>query len=457
MSRGFQPRGVPELDAALARLDALVDLERLDRSKAALDAPGSTASTGVAAIRRVGLDPIRDLLARLGDPQRRFRAVHVAGTKGKGSVTALVALGLRRAGRSVGLYTSPHVEFVGERVHVDGAPLADTKLAVHLHRALDARAAAVAEGTAARDATWFDTLTAAAFDAFAAAGVAWAAVEVGLGGRLDSTNALDGEVCVVTNVDLEHTAILGDTRAAIAAEKAGIFKAGAALLTGIAADDAEAMPALRRAAERAGADPAAIVHVPQQGTLAERNAALARAVLDALGARDATVPAPHASAAEALTGALIGPDEVPRLPGRLERRASDGVPVVLDGAHVASSLRAVLAELEGAEGLSGPLSVVLGMARDKDAVALLKELRGRVDRVLCTSTGTGPVRTPEELRRAAAELGMAAEPVVRPADALRAAIGRARPEGWVLVTGSLHLVGAVRGLLPPATAEDHAC
>jgi dihydrofolate synthase/folylpolyglutamate synthase len=441
MSRGFQRAGVPALDAVLARLDALVNLERADRSR---------GTPGAAAIRRVDLEPARDLLARLGAPERRFRAVHVAGTKGKGSVAALVAQGLARAGFQVGLYTSPHVERVHERVQLGGALQAidDTALAIHLARALDVRDAAVRESTAARDATWFDTLTAAAFDAFAAAGVAWAVVEVGLGGRLDSTNALDGEVCLVTNIDLEHTAILGDTRAAIAAEKGGIFKRGAACLTGVQPGDAEAGDVLERAAAAVGA---ALVRVPQAGPLAARNRALARAVLDALWARGVR-------AGEKRIGGHLLPDgALPGLPGRLERRLAEGVPVVLDGAHVPSSLRAVLDELEADSELPGFPVAVFGTARDKDLVGLLKALRGRVDRVFCTSTGTGPARTPEELLRGAAELGMAAEAVSSPADALRAALGRAQPDGWVLVTGSLHLVGAVRGLLPPPRPEDHAC
>ena len=133
-----------------------------------------------------------------------------------------------------------------------------------------------------------------------------------------------------------------------------------------------------------------------------------------------------------------------------------GVPVVLDGAHVPSSLRAVLDELGADPDLPGPPVVVLGMGRDKDAAGLLKTLAGRSDRVLCTSAGAGPYRTPEELSREAARLGVEALAVSSPRAALEAALRRAHPGGWVLVTGSLHLVGAVRGLLPPAPQEP-AC
>jgi dihydrofolate synthase / folylpolyglutamate synthase len=305
----------------------------------------------------------------------------------------------------------------------------------------------VAAGTAARDATWFDVLTAAAFDAFAAARLAWAVIEVGLGGRLDSTNVKDGEVCVVTNIDLEHTAILGATRAAIAAEKAGILKPGCTALTGVDAGDAEVAPVLVRAAAEAGAE---LRFVPQQGSLAQRNAALAAAALDALGERGVCE-----AGGRRLAGGLAGPEPA-GLPGRLERRSLGGVPVVLDGAHVPSSLRAVLDELAADPGLPGRPVVVIGMGRDKDAHGLLKALAGRSDRVLCTSAGAGPYRTPGELLAVAVQLGLEAAAVSDPKDALQAALRRAQSGGWVLVTGSLHLVGAVRGLFPPAP-EDPAC
>ncbi len=286
MSRGFLGDGaqsVPALAAALARLDRLVDLERADRSAGA---------PGADAIKRVDLEPERDLCARLGHPERAFRAVHVAGTKGKGTVSHLIARGLAAAGLRAGLYASPHVERVSERVQVGGAELGDDDLARHLARALDAREDALRAGSAGRDATWFDVFTAGAFAAFAAERVAWAVVEVGLGGRLDSTNVVDGEVCVVTNIDLEHTAILGSTRAAIAAEKAGILKPGCTAVTGVAPDDAEVAPVLARRAAQVGAE---LVHVPQRGSLLERNSALAGAALAALGARglrDARGPKP---------------------------------------------------------------------------------------------------------------------------------------------------------------------
>ena len=205
---------------AMARLDALTDWERRPRRT-----------------MRVGLAPMLDLAARLGDPHRAFRSIHVAGTKGKGSVSALIEAALARAGLAVGRYGSPHVERVNERVSVGGRDVDDRTLARGLARALDAYEAARRERTAAAEATWFDLLTAAAFVIFREAGVEWAVVEVGLGGRLDSTNVVAGEIAVVTNIGLEHTEILGGTRGAIAGEKVGILKPGAVLVTTLDRDD----------------------------------------------------------------------------------------------------------------------------------------------------------------------------------------------------------------------------
>ena len=193
------------LEAALARLDALVDWERRDRD---------------ASMRR-GIEPAADLLERLGSPQRGFRAVLVAGTKGKGTTSALVAAALVRAGIPTGLYTSPHVDRIHERIRVGGAEVEDEVLASALERVLDARTRAVEDGGPGVDSTWFDVVTASAFLVFAERGVAWAVVECGLGGRLDSTNVVAADVCVVTNVDLEHTAVLGRRARRSRAKRAG--------------------------------------------------------------------------------------------------------------------------------------------------------------------------------------------------------------------------------------------
>ena len=157
-----------DLAHAMARLDALTDWERRPRNK-----------------MRVGLEPMRDLAARLGDPQKSFRSIHVAGTKGKGSVSALIEAALAHAGLRVGRYASPHVERITERVSVQGHDVDEPTLARALNWALDAYEAGRTAGTPAVDATWFDLLTAAAFIIFAETQREWAVIEVGLGGRLE--------------------------------------------------------------------------------------------------------------------------------------------------------------------------------------------------------------------------------------------------------------------------------
>src|SRR5208282_5219246 len=256
-----------ELTKAMARLDALTDWERRPRGT-----------------MRVGLAPMLDLAARLGDPQKAFRSIHVAGTKGKGSVSALIEAALAHAGLRVGRYGSPHVERVTERVSVQGREIDEASLARALNRALDAYEAAHQAKTPAADATWFDLLTAAAFLIFREAGVEWAVVEVGLGGRLDSTNVVNGEIAVVTNIGLEHTEILGKTRAAIAREKAGILKPGAVLVTTLDAGD-EAGRVLQARADELGCP---VIRARSTGaTIEEANVDLAGAVLDQLGEKGA--------------------------------------------------------------------------------------------------------------------------------------------------------------------------
>ena len=413
---------MPTLPEVLARLDRLVDWERRDR-----------------AGMRVDVEPARDLLARLGRPELRFHAVHVAGTKGKGSVCALIDAGLRAAGRRTGRYASPHVERVHERILLDGHEIDDARLTQVLDRALNAQAQARMEGTAGRGASWFDVWTAAAFVAFADYGCDWAVVECGIGGRLDSTNAMDGEIAVLTNVDLEHTALLGNTHAAIARDKLGIVKPGRPLVTGVPP----------------GSEAGAVV----EEVAAERGSA----VTFALGGPDASLRQSNLAIANAVLAlAKVAPlDEAAaravQLPGRMEifepSAATQGVTVVLDGAHVPSNLRAVLQDLRREARFRAPCVVVIGLGRDKDAAALMRELTALGPlRIVATAYRHGlPPHEPESLASVASDQGaLSAHAIDRPLDALRQALAEAATLGdgaWVLVTGSLHVVGEVRGPL----------
>ncbi|MEM6567021.1 MAG: bifunctional folylpolyglutamate synthase/dihydrofolate synthase [Planctomycetota bacterium] len=418
----------PSLQGTLARLDARIDWERRDRS----------------AGWRVDLDPIHDLLVRTGRPDRGFRICHVAGSKGKGSVASLIAAGLRRAGRRVGVYASPHVERIHERIALDGTPIDDAGLVRALTAALDAVEEAERDGGAAAGASWFDIVTAAALCAFRDAGVDWAVLEVGLGGRLDSTNAIDPPaLAVVMTIALEHTAILGSTLAEIAAEKGGIVKSGSRLVTGCD-PDGDAGRVLAGIAREHGV-PHVVAWSADDVGFERANLRVARAALDALNEVDPDVDA-----------ALLTDDAVvaARLPGRMERLESGGVPVVLDGAHVPASVVMAMGELSRER--PGPCAVVFALHREKSATEMLKALRrGTVERLFLTTVpGSGVHLEAGELAEAAARLGLPHEAFDAPGDALEAALGRARSrpgEGaWVFATGSLYLIGALRpGLTSP--------
>ena len=408
------------LARVLSRLDGLVDWERRDRS----------------AGMRVGLEPARALCAALGNPQDAFRIVHVAGSKGKGSTAAWIAAGLRRAGRRTGVYASPHVESITERVQIAGAECERGVLAAALELALASAQEEV------REATWFDVVTAAAFCVLRDAAVDWAVVEVGLGGRLDSTNVVHPELCVLTNIELEHTAVLGDTREEIAAEKAGIAKPGVPLVCGMELGD----PATEVVVEAAGARGAPWVlcpPVPGEGLIG-RNRRLALAALAVLAERGGQ---PEIDP-EVLVGAAA-----PELPGRLEHLVCAGIPVVLDGAHTPGSLELLLGELESRADLPGRPVVVFGAARDKPLTALLKLLVPVAEIVVCSSAGSGLALPALEVAQAAREAGLDVETASDPRAAIQRALALARSR-WVLVTGSLHLVGHARSQLTHPDARS---
>jgi dihydrofolate synthase/folylpolyglutamate synthase len=252
---------------------------------------------------------------------------------------------------------------------------------------------------------------------------------------------IDGEVCVLTNIDLEHTEILGATRAAIAREKVAIAKRGATLVTGVRADD-EVAPILRaHAREVAGTDVVWALGA-SNGTLAELNRALASAALDALAARGVI----------ATGGALLSAEVCARagLPGRMEVLEWKGLTVVLDGAHVPSSLAAVLRELGTRPEFARPPVVVFGTGKDKDVTGLLKVLGARVDRLICTSVGSQTAVPPGELVENAKRFVVGAQSASTPRSAFDQARALCSLGDWVLVTGSLHLIGAVRPLLRAA-------
>lgn len=379
---------------------------------------------------------------RLGEPQRSFKTVHVAGSKGKGSVSSLVGRALMDAGARVGIYGSPHVESIRERIRLDGDPIGEASFARAMTRVLDAVETCEREGTSGAGASWFDIMTVGAFVAFEDAGADWAVLEVGLGGRLDSTNVIDAPVVsVVTTIALEHTQILGTTHAAIAREKAGIVKAGSTFVSGC--DPAsEAGVALGAIAVERGVEQH-IAWDPQDRTFEAANVRVARAAIDALVRSE---PLAVWTQPPTVTERTI---EAARLPGRMEQRLSPkGVPVLFDGAHVAGSVDAALRE--GQENLGPAVVAVVAIHSDKDAEELLAPMAGRIAGVVATSVPSSGVHIPAaHVAEAATANGLDVAGIFDdPTAAFEAAEAYALhqgPDAWLFVTGSLYLIGALRG------------
>lgn len=396
---------------------------------------------------KLGLDGTRALLAALGEPQRTFRSVHVAGTNGKGSVAALVERVLRTAGIRTGLFTSPHLVDFRERIRVSGRWADEAALAGRLEH--------LRSLPAGRDRTFFEVATALGFDAFARAEVEWAVVEVGLGGRLDTTNVLEPAATAITAIGLDHTETLGGTLEAIAAEKAGIVKPGVPLIA--AAQPPAVAAVLARAAVAAGAP---FVSAPGRARvralvtgpggsrfetklapwgplsleirLAGRhqveNAGVALAVLAELARGGVDLPA--AAVREGLARA--------RWPGRLEPCPAEPR-LWWDGAHNAAGIARLTRAWSADLGFEPPGAIVLALSRDKDAPAILDGLRALAPRAALVLTRT---RNDRALPTAtlAAHAGPRAETADDVPGAIRRALARAG-DGRVLLTGSLFAVG----------------
>lgn len=409
---------------------------------------------------RWGLERTERLLAAVGNPQRRFRAIHVGGTNGKGSVSATLASVLGRAGHRVGLYTSPHLCTFRERIQVAGAPISESVLVAAARRLWPA--------IEREEASFFEATTALAFLIFAEAGVEVAVVEVGLGGRLDSTNVIAPEVVVLTNVAIDHVDYLGGTLASIAREKAGIIKPGVPVVTGERA--AEISEILRQRAEEVGAPfyplaPASVADVavspagtrfrlqtesldelelqtPLIGEHQAWNAALALRALELL-------PRDLRPGREAVVRGVAGV----RWPGRLQWEQIQGRDWIFDVAHNPAGIGALL-EAVGRLAVKEPLVAVVGILGDKDWGAMVSLLQERVDRLILTTPPSAPAGRCWDPERALEVLPPGRARVVRDFSmALEVARGEAA-EGTVLVTGSFHTVGdalAELGLAPYGT------
>jgi dihydrofolate synthase / folylpolyglutamate synthase len=418
---------------------------------------------------RLSLAPIRALLDRLGAPERGLSVLHIAGSKGKGSTALFAESVLRAAGVRVGTFISPHLERWTERFRIDGEEVAPERLAAavaQLRPHVDALRAAGGDTVP----SFFDATTAAALLLFRDLRVDHAVLEVGLGGRLDSTNAVAPAVCCITSIELEHTDLLGDTLAAIAGEKAGILKRGVPAVCGELPQEALAVVE-RRAAElacplaRIGREIELDVEVVacDATRLRYREGALFFAAeLHVPGAHQAANAALAAAAVrrvladwepERLAPAVRAGLEAAQLPARVEILVRDPW-IVVDSAHTGASARALAAVLQR---LARPVDFVLSVSAGKDMAAILGALLPLARSV--TLTRAEPVRSldPAEIAAAvrAAQPDLALRVVPNPHLALRAAREALPPDAVLCATGSVYLAGIARRLLrTPEPARD---
>jgi dihydrofolate synthase/folylpolyglutamate synthase len=410
---------------------------------------------------KLGLSNISRLSEALGHPERSFASLHVAGTNGKGSVTAMVHAALRAAGVRAARYTSPHLVHLNERFVIGGSPISDADLEAAATHVLDIADTLVAAGELPAPPTFFEATTAIAFELFERAAVQVAVFEVGLGGRFDATNVITPVAGAITSIGLDHQAQLGNTLASIAFEKAGIIKPGMTVVLGDLPPEAEDVvrrvggeTAAHVVTARAGVDITTEMHdgratidlaTPAHDygaiTLALRgehqvtNALVAVRLLEA--AREGGIPVDFASIARGLTQA--------EWPARLERmRLDDGRSVLIDAAHNPDGAAALARYLARWHPDRPPL--VFGVMRDKDVDSMLRALLPATRTIFVTAPAMARAETADALAARVRALDPEREVVVEP-DAGEAVARALTGAPLVCVAGSIFLAGAVREAL----------
>jgi dihydrofolate synthase / folylpolyglutamate synthase len=423
---------------ALTWLESHVDFERVAPNRQAVPT----------------LEPVRRTLGLFADPQHDYPSIHVTGTNGKGTTSTLASALLARSGLRVGTFTSPDLHSINERIAVNGEPIDDDALIALLGRLHDAETASEVV------LTRFELLTVAALLHFSDEGVDVAVVEVGMGGTWDSTNVIDGVVAVLTNVDLDHTAVLGTTVAEIASDKVGIFRPDQVDVLGTT--NAIVVEIARRQAESLGA------------TLWELGADFTMDRNDlAVGGRAITLRTPYAEydevlvslhgihqgvnaataivAAEAFLGRALGDEVVvaalarARMPGRTEL-ISRQPKIVVDGAHNPAGMRALAATLDGAFHVDGERRSVLGMLSGRDVDEMVAPLVsvGFTEFHCCAPRSPRAVSA-DVVADAVRRQGATAFAHPSVAAALAHARERSTDDDLIVVAGSLYLVAEVRG------------
>ncbi len=414
------------------------------------------------------LDRMRNLLKKLGNPQDAFRSVHIAGTKGKGSTCAMVASMLEANGYKVGLYVSPHLVDIRERIQINGEMISQADFA-RLVRVMEPIVQ-----KARPTPSYFDVLTAIALKYFAEQKVEIAVIETGLGGRLDSTNILKPEVTAITSISKDHMAQLGNTLPAIAGEKAGIFKPGVPALTVLQPPEVEDV--LRKHAEKVGAPfdvcgksiefsyrfessrmlgphnriclttaNSKFEHlaVPLFGEHQAINCGLALSIIDRLKGRGIAIN--DQRAIEGLTKV--------KMPGRMEM-ISQQPRIIVDGAHNAASLDAAMKAI-GQHVPYDSMVVIFGCCADKDVPGMLDRITSGADKVIFTAVNNIRTADPTELASRYVELyGKMAQVAQSLQEALDIAYRAVTKEDLICITGSFYLVGEAKKLIASQQAAQ---
>lgn len=399
---------------------------------------------------KLGLEKVHELLRRIGNPQHQLRIIHIAGTNGKGSTAATLAAIFHAAGIPAGLYTSPHLHHFTERIRIDTQQVAEAEI-VALVDEMRPHAEEL-------QTTFFEFTTALALLCFVRHGLEWAILETGMGGRLDATNAVLPELCLLTPIALDHTGYLGDTLAAVAGEKAGIFKAGVPV---ISAPQPEEVAAVMRARAESLALPLRFVDAAglwrrtaerfdyvapgcrleglRPGLGGEhqlQNLSLALTTADWL--RQAGVEIPEQSLRDGV--------ERVRWPGRLEWLPDR---VLLDGAHNPAGAERLAAYLR--QQRMGGLHLLIGLKDDKPPLEVLEPLMPFVERLYAVRPPVDQAVAPEKLVQLARKSGILAAAYADFSTALAAVARYRRKDETLLVAGSLFLVAAIRELLLPTS------
>lgn len=394
---------------------------------------------------KLGLDRISLIAEAMGHPERAYSVVHVAGTNGKGSTSAMIASGLRADGHRVGLFTSPHLVEPTERIVVDGQPVTAAAFSdafIHVHETAERMLLA---GTLDAHPTYFETVTLMAFWWFAQCKVDWAVIEVGLGGRLDATNIVTPQLCVITPVDYDHEAWLGKSLDSIAFQKAGILKTGVPAV--VASQSAVPRDVILRRAET--------VHAPILDATAWP---VTNLDIDAYGSRFVTAGIPITcplagehqvdnarTAAVALNALELTPEQIhsgiaaARWPGRLEMVSRDPE-IWLDGAHNPSGARALAAYIERFH-QGRRIGLIYGAMRDKSVEEIAGVLFPLAHELILTVPDQPRALRPEAI------LELEPHPNARIASDVRAALALKHSCDVLFVTGSLYLVGEARAIL----------